>query len=189
VTRRPWWPFLVPLAVLMAGISLLSPAGRHQWALSLFRQPARYTVLFFDHPAALPATAEAGRPVRVSFTVGNREGRAVGYRYVMRVAGGSRSRIVGEASRTVAAGASWMVSTVVRPVCRTSPCRIQVSLPGHPETIDFLVAVQAAPAGIAPAGIGPAGIAPAGIAPAGIAPAGVVPAGVPAVKVRAVKVP
>jgi hypothetical protein len=159
LTPRPWWPILAPLAVLMAGLSLLSPAGRHQWALSLFRQPARYTVLFFDHPADLPATAGAGRPIRISFTVGNREERAVGYRYVVRAAGGRRSRIVGEASRTVAAGASWTVSTAVRPVCRTSPCRIQVSLPGHPETIDFLVTAK------------------------------VPAAGVPAVKVQAVKVP
>jgi hypothetical protein len=169
LTPRPWWPILAPLAVLVAGISLLSPAGRHQWALSLFRQPTRYTVLFFDHPADLPATAAAGHPIRVSFTVGNREGRAVGYRYVVRSAGGRRSRFVGEAARTVAAGASWTVSTAVRPACRTSPCRIQVSLPGHPETIDFLVAVRV---------------------PAVRVPAVRVPAvRVPAVKVQAVNVP
>jgi hypothetical protein len=145
LTPRPWWPILAPLAVIMAGISLLWPAGRHQWALSLFRQPTRYTVLFFDRPADLPATAAAGGPIRISFTVGNREGRAVGYRYVVRAAGGRRSRIVGEAARTVAAGASWTVATAVRPVCGTSPCRIQVSLPGHPESIDFLVTVTVPP--------------------------------------------
>jgi hypothetical protein len=146
LTPRPWWPILAPLAVLIIGISLLVPAGRHQWALSLFRQPTRYTVLFFDHPAALPATAVTGEPITVSFTVGNQEGRDIDYRYVLRAAGGGRSRIVGESSRTVPAGASWTVSAAVRPACRTSPCRIEVSLPGHPETIDFLVAIKV-PAG------------------------------------------
>jgi hypothetical protein len=139
---RRWWPVLTPLAVLAVGVSLLSPAGRHEWALTLFRQPTRYTVLSFNHAAALPATAAIGEPITVSFTVGNEEGRAADYRYVISAAGGRSSRVLGESARTVADGATWTVTTAVRPACGAARCRIEVSLPGHPETIDFLVAVD-----------------------------------------------
>jgi hypothetical protein len=140
---RRWWPFLAPFALFAVGASLLTPAGRHQWALSIFRQPTRYTVLSFNHPAALPATAVADKPITVSFTIGNHEGHGVDYRYVLSATGARKSRILGESTRTVAAGATWTVSVAVRPACSTSPCRIGVSLPGHPETIDFLVALRA----------------------------------------------
>jgi len=128
----------VPLALLAAGASLLSPSGRHQWALSLFRQPARYTVLAFDRPSALPTPASVNAAITVSFMVGNHEGHEVTYRYVL-TSGGRRSRILAESTRAVAAGATWTVSAMVRPRCDVSPCRIKVALPGHPETIDFLV--------------------------------------------------
>jgi hypothetical protein len=140
---RPWWPTLTILAVLAVGASLLFPAGRHQWALSLLRQPTRYTVLSFNQASALPATAVKNEPVTVSFTVGNNEGRVVGYRYVLSASSGGRSHILGASTRTVAPGATWTVSTVVRPTCDASPCRIEVWLPGHPETIDFLVTLKA----------------------------------------------
>jgi hypothetical protein len=48
-----------------------------------------------------------------------------------------------ESARTVAAGATWTVSTMVRPRCDVSPCRVTVALPGHPETIGFAVAITA----------------------------------------------
>lgn len=144
---RRWWPILTPLAVIAAGVSLLSPAGRHEWALMLFRQPARYTVLSFNHAAALPATAATGEPIAISFTVGNEEGHAARYRYVISAAGGPGSRILGGSARTVAAGATWTVTRAIRPACSTARCRIEVSLPGHPETIDFLIALKAPGAG------------------------------------------
>ena len=80
-TARRWWPTVTALALLAVGASLLSPYGRHQWALSLFRQPTPYTVLAFSRPTALPATAVANEPVGISFTVANHEGHAVDYRY------------------------------------------------------------------------------------------------------------
>lgn len=139
---RRWWPTLTAIAGLAVGASLLWPAGRHQWALSLFRQPTRYTVLSFNKAWALPTTAVIDEPITVSFTVGNREGRVVDYRYVLSASGGGSSRILEESTRTIDAGARWTVSRVVRPTCDTSPCRIEVSLPGHSETIDFLVTLK-----------------------------------------------
>ena len=139
---RWWWRVLAGAAGLASAISLLVPAGRHQWALSLLRQPTRYTVLFFDRAAALQARVTAGQPVHFAFTVGNREGRAMRYRYVISIyplgRGGGRPVLLAESAKLVPAGASWSVSVTVRPHCGSAPCRIQVSLPGHPETIDFL---------------------------------------------------
>jgi hypothetical protein len=157
------------LTLLAVGGSLLSPSGRHQWALSLFRQPTPYTVLAFSRPAALPATAVVNEPVGISFTVANHEGHAARYRYVLSVgsvfsagshgagshaagshgagshgAGSGRTRVLGSSARTVPDGATWTVSTAVRPTCGISPCRLEVSLPGYPETIDFLVTLRTA---------------------------------------------
>jgi hypothetical protein len=143
---RRWSTRLAVLAVLAIAVevSLISPAGRHQWALSLLRQPTPYTVLSFSHAASLPATAIVNKPIRVSFTVGNHEGRVVDYRYVLTATGGGKSRILGQSKKTIAAGATWTVSREVIPACGTSPCRIEVALPGHPETIDFSVSLNAA---------------------------------------------
>lgn len=141
-TRR-WWPVLLPLALLIIGASVYLPSGRHQWALSLFRQPTPYTVLAFSHATTLPAQSVINQPIAVSFTVGNREGRKVSYRYVLTQSPSRTSGVLGQSAKTVAAGGTWNVSTTVRPSCSSSPCRIQVSLPGHPETIDFLVTLRA----------------------------------------------
>ncbi len=127
------------IALLAAGVSLLVPASRHQWALSLARQPARYTALYFDHAGALPVRVPAAGPVRLSFTIENHEGQAERYRYVVSASSGRGRRLLGGSARVVRAGASWTVSAPVHPGCAAGPCRVQVSLPGHPETIDVLL--------------------------------------------------
>jgi hypothetical protein len=128
--------------MLAVGVSLLSPAVRHQWALSLVRQPARYTALAFNRAWALPATAAEGEAIPVSFTVTNHEGHVVDYRYVLSVGGGASSHVSDEATKAVADGGIWAVSTVVRPACTSSPCRVAVSLPTQNETIDFLIVLR-----------------------------------------------
>jgi hypothetical protein len=137
-TRR-WWPVLLPLALLVIGASVYLPAGRHQWALSLFRQPTPYTVLAFNRVTALPTQAVINHPMTVSFGISNREGRTMNYRYVLTQSPSKTASVLRQSTETVAAGATWNVSATIRPSCQTSPCRIQVSLPGHPEIIDFLV--------------------------------------------------
>jgi hypothetical protein len=140
---KRWWPIVVPIAALGVGASLLSPAARHQWAISLFRQPTRYTTLSFNEAWELPAKAIKGKPVAVSFTVSNQEGRSVYYRYVLTQSDGRTSSILQSSARAVASGANWTVRTQVKPTCAKSPCQIKVALPGHPETIDFLLTVEA----------------------------------------------
>jgi hypothetical protein len=143
--QRRWWPVLAPLALLAVGVSLILPAGRHQWALSLFRQPTYYTALSFNRSWALPATAVTGEPLAVSFSVANHEGRSVRYRYVVSNQGDGVPQTLAQAAKIVGAGATWTVRTSIRPTCATSPCRVVVSLPGHGETIDFLLSMTPAP--------------------------------------------
>jgi hypothetical protein len=115
------------------------PGIRHQWALSLFRQPTDYTALAFNNASALPATAVRDEPVSISFSIANHEGRAISYRYVLTETASGPPTTLQQSSRLVETGGTWTVATSVRPSCPGSRCRIQVSLPGHPETIDFLV--------------------------------------------------
>ncbi len=145
VTRR-WWPYVTGLVVLAIGASLLSPAGRHQWALSIFRQPTRYTTLFFSNAATLPTTLVGSQPIPISFTVRNDEGHPANYRYVVVSSDRVYTNTLGQGSRTVAPGAAWRVALVVRPRCKLSPCRIKVSLPHYREVIDFQVILEPAPA-------------------------------------------
>jgi hypothetical protein len=143
-TERRWWPVAVPLALLAIAASLILPAGRHQWALSLFRQPTYYTSLSFDTPWALPSSAYMGAPLTFSFSVGNHEGRAITYRYLISEgpAAAGQGHAVAQSTKIVAPGATWSVSTRVRAACTSWPCRVEVSLPGHPEIIDFLVTLK-----------------------------------------------
>lgn len=141
--QRRWWPAVIGTVVLAIGASLLTPVGRHEWALSIFRQPTRYTELSFDRAWALPSTQEVGTPIRITFVVGNHEGSPLSYRYVVTSDDGVYSNVLRQSTKVVAAGASWKVSITVRPGCLLSPCRIEVTLRGHPETIDFLVTMKA----------------------------------------------
>jgi len=143
-TERRWWPVVAPLAFIAIAVSVIVPAGRHQWALSLFRQPTYYTSLSFDRAWALPSTAVRGAPVTFSFTVGNHEGRTVTYRYLISEGLADKEQaVIKQSVKAVAVGATWTLSTTVRAECADSPCRVQVSLPGHPEIIDFLVTLTA----------------------------------------------
>jgi hypothetical protein len=136
--HRRWWPSLTVLLVVAIGISLSIPAGRHQWDLSILRQPTRYTSLYFDHPASLPHQAQASQTIRFSFTIVNNEGRPVDYRY--RVETSPTDSPPGqELSTTIPAARSESILVSMRPACTASPCRIRVSLDGYPESIDFLL--------------------------------------------------
>lgn len=139
--QHRWWPVLGPIALAAVGASLITPAGRHQWALSIFRQRTPYTALSFNNPAALPTIAAANKPIPISFDIVNDEGRTINYRYVLSEWSAGKAKTLQMASKVVASGATWTVPTIVRPTCPDSPCRMEVSLPGHPETIDFLLTI------------------------------------------------
>jgi hypothetical protein len=145
-TRWRWWPAAAVLAAGIALATVVSPAVRYQWALSLVRQPTRYTVLAFSDPSSLPATAVRGRPVPVSFTIGDDEGSLVSYRYVLASGSGTSLRTLSASGILVPSGATRTVTTSVVPQCAQPACRIQVSLPGQGEAIDFIVTLVPEPA-------------------------------------------
>jgi hypothetical protein len=140
---RRWWPFVVPVVVVGIAVSFVIPSGRHQWALSVFRQPARYTALWFNSAWKLPASVVTYQPTHISFVIDNQQGRTEDYRYLVTQTSAGLTSTLRKSATTVAAGRSRTVSAVIRPTCLVSPCRIEVSLPGHPETIDFLASVTA----------------------------------------------
>jgi Protein of unknown function (DUF1616) len=141
---RPWWPFVLAGIVVLAGVSLLIPAARHQWALSIIRQPDHYTALSFRDPGGLPHSIEAGARVHLTFTVANHEGRHMEYTYQLSSANrvDAHQKVLRRATLAVPKGGQRTESVTVRPACASSTCRVQVSLPGHHETIDVLLDVH-----------------------------------------------
>jgi hypothetical protein len=135
-------PAVAAVVVVAVGASLLFPAGRHQWALSIFRQPTRYTALYFTNASTLPAMYTNDQKIHVQFGVRNDEGRAVDYEYKLTSSDGIYSDTLRQSEQVVAAGATWKVALWVKPRCLLTPCHLQVALPGHPETIDLLITLN-----------------------------------------------
>ena len=137
---RPWWPFVVPLAVAALLVMLAFPGARHQLDVSLVRQPARYTTLAFVEPTALPTVIVAGKPLAFRFSVGNNEGSTVAYRYFVLATPSKKSSIFTGGSVAVREGRTRSVRVSAVPTCSGSPCRISVLLV-NVESIDFNVKV------------------------------------------------
>ena len=62
---------------LLAGVATAFPQQFvHQIEISIFRQPAPYTQLFFSNPTAIPDRFNVDRPNRFVFTIVNDQGRS-----------------------------------------------------------------------------------------------------------------
>ncbi len=146
-TGHRWWPWVAGIVAIGVGVSLLFPGARHQWALSVVRQPTPYTTLSFVHSVSLPRAVPADGNVSFSFTVANNEGRDMTYHYVVSSAdptANEATAILQRGTLHLAPGHKAAASAEVRPVCSTSTCRVVVSLEGQSESIDFLVRNYAA---------------------------------------------
>jgi O-antigen/teichoic acid export membrane protein len=142
---RRWWPFVAAAVALLVGISLATPAGRHQWAISIARQPNHYTTLSFEQAAHLPTTVAAGTAVHLLFAVKNNEGRRIDYSYVVTSANAASSgpaKVLDRARVAVPAGRTQPVAIDVVPVCSSSSCRVQITLPSQSESIDAFIKVH-----------------------------------------------
>jgi hypothetical protein len=145
--QSPRWDFWLLgtglLAIALAVASFLSPWVRHEWSLSVQRQPAPYTQLGFTNTASLPATGVAGKGIPVSFNITNDEGRQVSYRYVVESGSGTTLTTISSGTTVIDAGQSSGVHLVVVPKCAAASCRVQVSLPEQNESIDFMLTYPA----------------------------------------------
>jgi hypothetical protein len=139
--RPNWraWGLAAAIGIIVACGSTIFPYLRHQWLISFVRQPVPYTVLAFTDATQLPVTALRGTDIALSFAITNDEGRTVHYRYVVASGSGATLTPIQAGSRTVGRGGKWTVNTAAEPECADRECRIQVSLPGQGEHIDFLV--------------------------------------------------
>jgi O-antigen/teichoic acid export membrane protein len=138
---RRWWPFVAVAAAVLLAASLISPAGRHQWDVSLLRQPAHYTTLSFERAGNLPTSVTAGKSVHLLFAVENNEGRRVDYPYLVTSANadGSHVGVLEHGKVAVASGRTQAVEVIAAPVCTSSSCQLAISLPGEKEAIDVLI--------------------------------------------------
>jgi hypothetical protein len=128
--------------VVVLAVGLAFPGIRHQWALSFVRQPTHTTALSFQDAGHLPTTIGKDAPLHLSFTVANQEGRSIRYHYVVTSSSGkSGGKIIDRSTVSVPAGGTRSPSMSVDPGCAASPCRVQVALPGHGESIDLLLSV------------------------------------------------
>ena len=118
----------VGLAVLLLAAALAAAFPRelkHQWELSVVRQPTPYTQLYFTAPASIPSSLVAGQKNTFDFTIENDEGRAYRYTYVVTLQD-SRARQVSKETVTVNSGARARRSG---PVVSSISTRVEIAGP------------------------------------------------------------
>jgi uncharacterized membrane protein len=82
----PWVWASGLLTVIILGLALLSPMGRHELVISFTRQPDSYTELYFTGPTPVSTARVAGRQqITVNFAVTNHERRLTQYAYLVRL--------------------------------------------------------------------------------------------------------
>src|SRR5579862_9703490 len=82
--RHPFRVATAACVLAVAGFAVAQPTWvRHQLALSFNPQPAQYSEIFFENPAAVPGHLVAGVPANVPFAIVNREGHTVRFTYTV----------------------------------------------------------------------------------------------------------
>jgi hypothetical protein len=127
---RRWWPVTCFVAAIALAVTLILPSGRHQWALSVFRQPARYTALSFRYAWLLPAAGYDDQTFPLFFTITNQEAHTVTYTYDIEQF--RPFEVLSTGVQTIRSGETSTVDTRVTPQCRgTFMCSVEVILPRH----------------------------------------------------------
>jgi hypothetical protein len=130
----------IAAALALAGLSAFawrSPAVRRQITESVARRPTPYTELYFTDHTNLPAFLSTSYTNDFAFTIGNHEGKALSYPYV--VTATSAQGTTKLASGTVVVDSGRLVNTSVS-VLAPAPATqyvITVQLSDRPEMIHF----------------------------------------------------
>jgi hypothetical protein len=116
-----------------------SPAVRRQIAESVSRQPTPYTELYFTDHTNLPVFVSTSYTNAFAFTIGNHEGKALSYPYVVTATSAQGTTEI--ASGSVRVDSARFVNTSVSFLAPAPATKyvITVQLSGRPEMIHFAV--------------------------------------------------
>jgi hypothetical protein len=139
--KPTWWRAAVVVLLLVGALGIFAivfPSQfKHQLEISVVRQPAPYTQLFFSDPATLPKKLTVGRANKFSFTIINDEGHSQSYHYTVTITDAKLQKIASEGSLTLGDGQSIVQTVGVEPPSRGSQYLIEVALTGTANFIQF----------------------------------------------------
>jgi len=135
---------------LLPFVVIDGPAAGWLRGIGLLDRDEQFTELFFPDRQALPTTVTVGSPISFNFSLHNREGETVAYRWkAVVVAGGTDVDLARGRSR-LDDGEVLRIPVVGPAPDPVGPAIVRVTLVGRDEAIDFRVTIVAL-ADVAPA--------------------------------------
>lgn len=129
---------LAVLLLLLVAIAAAFPRQlKHQWELSVVRQPTPYTQLYFTAPASIPSVLAAGQQNTFDFTIENDEGRAYRYTYVVTLQDSRARQQVSKETVMVNSGERVTRAVTVDPTDKESRYLVSVTIPTLNQSIQF----------------------------------------------------
>jgi hypothetical protein len=133
---------LVAIAAVLAVVGLTafawrSPAVRRQISLSVTRQPTPFTELSFMDHTNLPAFLSTSYTNEFAFTIGNHEGKAVSYPYVVTAKSSHGTTALATGTVNVDSGRSVRVPVSFLAPEPATQYVITVQLSGRPQLLHF----------------------------------------------------
>jgi hypothetical protein len=128
---------LIIILILIAAAASLSKQVRHQLELSIVRQPAPYTQLYFSHLAALPEKLKVDQKNTFDFTIINDENRSYHYTYSISLDDPKTHLVVSRETVTIDNGSSATRAVTVVPKDHKARYLITVALEGVNQSIHF----------------------------------------------------
>jgi hypothetical protein len=132
--------FAVAAVLVLGGLTALawgSAAVRRQISLSVTRQPTPFTELYFTDHTNLPAFLSTSYTNEFAFTIGNHEGEALSYPYVVTAKSSQATTTLATGTVKVDSGRSVRVPVSFLAPEPATQYVITVQLSGHPELIHF----------------------------------------------------
>jgi len=132
------WVAVVAICIAAAGLGRAFPHQiAHQIAISITRQPAPYTELYFSNPQALPTSLSLSRLNLFKFTIVNHEGHDTIYSYVVTLASSHGAATIARGRIDVGNGMKATRVVNVVPIRPATKYVVTTALRGRLETIHF----------------------------------------------------
>ncbi len=127
----------VLLLLVVAIVAAFPRQIKHQWELSVVRQPTPYTQLYFTAPASIPRVLAVGQQNTFDFTIENDEGRASRYTYVVTLEDSRARQQVSKETVMVNSGERVTRAVTVDPTDKASRYLVSVTIPTLNQSIQF----------------------------------------------------